>query len=179
MDPFSILVIGLLALIISASILGRAKTTIETRRQSVRLFLLGGSVAFLSGLVLFFPGYADGNPTGMTYWGVLLAVVGGVAITLGFGVLIANAASEKGRSWIAFFFLSFFVSPVIMGIIAAAISPLPGSIRYQGEEPASKKKEQPSASAAEQIEKLGGLLEKGLISQEEFDDKKRELLGRI
>lgn len=140
MDPFSILVIGLLALIISASILGRAKTTIETRRQSVRLFLLGGSVAFLSGLVLFFPGYADGNPTGMTYWGVLLAVVGGVAITLGFGVLIANAASEKGRSWIAFFFLSFFVSPVIMGIIAAAISPLPGSIRYQGEEPASKKK---------------------------------------
>jgi hypothetical protein len=32
---------------------------------------------------------------------------------------------------------------------------------------------------AEQIEKLGGLLEKGLINQEEFDQKKTELLSKL
>ena len=35
----------------------------------------------------------------------------------------------------------------------------------------------PSGSAADEIEKLAGLLERGVLTQEEFDAKKKELLG--
>lgn len=90
---------------------------------------------------------------------------------------IATVAREKGRSYSTFFALSLLFSPIIMGIVAMSISPLPGSKRYipmiaQSAGPAP-------TSEVEQIEKLGELLAKGLITQEEFHDKKAKLLDRL
>ena len=88
---------------------------------------------------------------------------------------IADSAQKKGRSWAAFFWLSLLVSPILMGIITASIK-LPEdkakslrSIATSGE----------ASSGFDSIEKLGGLLEKGLISQEEFDKKKAEFLDKL
>jgi hypothetical protein len=61
---------------------------------------------------------------------------------LGFFVLwggfIGEAAQRKGRSFWAFFWLSVLVSPIIMGIIVAAISPLADSAAVR-ESPSTKK----------------------------------------
>ena len=43
--------------------------------------------------------------------------------------------------------------------------------------PASSGPAGSTASAADELEKLAGLLERGLLTQEEFDKKKKELLG--
>jgi hypothetical protein len=90
---------------------------------------------------------------------------------------VAKVAQEKGRSYSDFLILSLVFSPIIMGIVAAAISPLPGSKRYI---PMVVQSAGPVASSElEQIEKLGELLAKGLITQVEFDEKRAKLLDRI
>ena len=179
MDFFSIFAIGLVALIITASVIGRSRTSEKSRRLAARLFLFGGLGGLLFGLILFLPGYNEGYPTNTTIVGFVLALLGGLAVSLGVGILIANVASEKGRSWVAFFVLSFFLSPIIIGIVVAAIAPLPGSSRYRSVEVTAGGQNNRTDSVADQIEKLGSLLEKGLITQDEFDEKKRALLGRL
>ncbi len=91
--------------------------------------------------------------------------------------LIAKSAEEKGRSYNAFYWLSILFSPLIMGVIVATLSPLPGSKKYIAA--TVEMKESSEVSHAEQIDKLGGLLEKGLITQAEFEAKKKDLLDRI
>ena len=90
---------------------------------------------------------------------------------------IANLAKRKGRSWAAFFWLSFLVSPIIMWIIAATISPIAGSATYV--DPVSAPSSPGSVDIAKEIEKLGSLKEQGLITKAEFEAKKKELLDRI
>ena len=90
---------------------------------------------------------------------------------------IAKVAKEKGRSYSAFFVLSLLFSPIVMGIIAATVSPLSGSRRYV---PLVVRNESPtSSSEVDQIEKLGNLLAKGLITEAEFQEKKAKLLDRL
>lgn len=90
---------------------------------------------------------------------------------------IARVAQEKGRDYFTFFALSLLFSPIIMGIVAATMSPLPGSKRYIPIVVQSTGAG--TASEVEQIEKLGSLLAKGLITQAEFDEKKAKLLDRL
>ena len=57
---------------------------------------------------------------------VVFVVIGLVAVAA-YGVvckLIADAAVRKGRSFWSWFFISFFVSPVLAAIIIAAVSPV-------------------------------------------------------
>lgn len=98
-------------------------------------------------------------------------------ILIGINSLIADLAKSKGRSWAAFFWLSLLFSPLIMWIIAATISPTPGSSAYVA--PSNPPKNTESQDLAKEIEKLGELKEKGFITKAEFDAKKKELLDRI
>lgn len=61
-----------------------------------------------------------------------------ISIAIGFVVsafvaliaaLIAGAAQRKGKSWVAFFWLSFLVSPILMAIIVAVIPSVEGVTR--------------------------------------------------
>jgi hypothetical protein len=57
---------------------------------------------------------------------VILLIVSILALTMNvlIGILIANAAQRKGRSWAAFFWLSLVAGWLIMAIVVAAIAPL-------------------------------------------------------
>lgn len=90
---------------------------------------------------------------------------------------IARVAEEKGRSYRAFLLLSLVVSPIIMGIVTAAISPTPGSKRYIT--PLATDGDLDSTTGFGQIEKLGALAAQGLITQAEFEAKKKEILARL
>lgn len=132
-------------------------------------------VSFWSGLVLI----VVGNVAIYTDWAgdnwIYCVVLGGVLFILGFAGLVANMAKAKGRSWIAFFWLSVFFTPILMWIIAATITPIPGSKDYVPF--AATVVTEPDS--LEQIKKLGKLREQGLITDEEFEIKKRDLLNRL
>jgi cell division protein FtsX len=138
--------------------------------------------AFLSGVVIitsftFFIGVvflAELDPyfwEGQELTFVVVGLIGGAffsALALG----IANMAEQKGRSFDAFFMLSVIFSPIIMGIIAASLGPV-----AKGQ---SSTQSAPSVpDITEQIKKLSDLREQGILTQEEFDDKKEQLLKRI
>lgn len=135
-----------------------------------RLVFLGFGLGIL-GLVAY--GYLNAEIS-FVYVAVALIVLWFFVIV---SMAIAKVAQEKGRSYSTFFVLSLLLSPIIMGIIAAVISPLPGSKRYV---PLVVQSVGSAASSeVDQIEKLGDLLAKGLITQVEFDDKKAKLLDRL
>ena len=109
--------------------------------------------------------------------GYTIVLLGILLLIASLDALIADMAQSKGRSWAAFFWLSILFSPVIMWIIAAAISPLAGSATYVA--PVAAPSTVVSPDIAKEIEKLGSLKEQGLITKAEFDSKKKELLDRI
>lgn len=109
---------------------------------------------------------------------LLAIVVVFLGIHIGLAALIANMAKNRGRSWAAFFFLALLFTPILMWIIAATISPLPGSPKYKAIEVNLGSKET-SEDTAGQIEKLAGLLKNGHLTTEEFEAKKKELLDRM
>lgn len=86
-------------------------------------------------------------------------------------MVIANRAEKSGRSWIAFFWLSALVSPVIMGIIAVTLKPLdsPNGLST-GEAP------QPDKNLESQLVELQNLKDKGILSEEEFSKAKKKAL---
>ena len=99
----------------------------------------------------------------------------GFVLYLLFSAQIADSARKKGRSWAAFFWLSLLVSPILMGVIAAVMK-LP---EHEPKSIESVPTAGEASSGFDSIEKLGILLEKGLISQEEFNRKKAEFLGML
>jgi hypothetical protein len=109
-----------------------------------------------------------------------LAWIALVFFILGLCSLIADLAVTKGRSWPAFFWLSLLFSPLIMWIIAAAISP----IAIERETPASNRlsvsmQQKSSEDITAQLQQLRDLKDKGLISEADFEAKKAELLERL
>lgn len=110
-------------------------------------------------------------------FGLIGAYIGFFILLLGINSLIADLAKSKGRSWAAFFWLSILFSPLIMWIIAATVSPLPGSAAYLA--PVVATSNPGSPDIAKEIEKLGSLKVQGLITEAEFEAKKKELLDRI
>ena len=90
--------------------------------------------------------------------------------------LVGNAATTKGRSWDAFFLLSVFVSPLIMGIIAASVSATAEGVIK------NVKPDSPAASVSQvpdQLRQLMQMREQGLVSESEFEAKKAEILSRL
>ena len=92
---------------------------------------------------------------------LLLLVFIGVAFAIPSGIL----ASKKGYSYAAFAALGFFFT--LIGLIVAAVIPDKNSEMLRKD-----------ASAAEALTNYKKLLDEGIITQAEFDDKKRELLGK-
>ena len=170
--PTVIGVIALLGLITTSLVIGRAKTTVKTRRRASRVLIFGGIGVFVLGLILFIAGYVYsifpiGGPAG-----VIMTLTGGLALTLGLAVLIANVASLKGRSWVAFYWLSVLVSPVIMGIIAATLKPLDSS-----QSVSSAGSLQVDSNLESKLIELQNLREKGMLSEAEFNEAKKKTLG--
>ena len=97
--------------------------------------------------------------------------------SLGFGfvisaisITVANQAEQAGRSWIAFFWLSALISPLITWLVVATLKPLgKGDLAGKPSAPSLEKK----------LRELSELLEKGLITQSEFDQKKASLLREM
>lgn len=102
---------------------------------------------------------------------IIVGVVGGAFFSF-LALGIANMAEQKGRSFDAFFMLSIIFSPLIMGIIAAALGPV-----SKGQQTVSAVI--PNLDITEQIRKLNDLKDQGILTQEEFDAKKEQLLKRI
>ena len=107
---------------------------------------------------------------------VVLVVIFGILIIVGvffWASAIAAQAQNKGRSFTAFFWLSFLLSPILMQIIVSSLSdsPTPAS------PPAAPKlaNESPTKKLAD----LKSLLDSGAITQDEFDEKKKKLLEQI
>ena len=86
------------------------------------------------------------------------------------GGLVADVAHRKGRNWVAFFWLSLLLSPLVTWLIVATFGP------ETREEEAAKSI---SKSLESKLEELKGLHEKGLVSQAEFEEKKRKLLNQM
>jgi len=79
-------------------------------------------------------------------------------------VSISESRSMEGGFWWGFFLW-------IIGIIVVAVRPSDKVVIEQ------TPSEQPTQSFAADLEKLAELKEKGIITQEEFDAKKKQLLG--
>lgn len=119
--------------------LNAATTANETRLREQGVHVIGesraskhfrGAVAAIAiaFALIFFRSFGNASPSD---W-LIIAFSISFALLVGFfiawiGRLIANAAQNKGRSWLAFFWLSILVSPIIMGIIVAVLPALPGT----------------------------------------------------
>lgn len=111
-------------------------------------------------------------------WALVVSALGLVILIFGLCGLIADMAKGKGRSWAAFFWLSILFTPILMWIIAATISPLPGSETYRPIDVAANiPRSEPDH--AQQISALGALKDQGLITADEFENKKKEILERM
>lgn len=90
-----------------------------------------------------------------------------LALWCGVCCLAANIAKGKNRSFAGFFWLSFFLSPVIGIIAALIISPLP----KQGVQSAPV-----ATNTISDLEHLVKLKESGALTDEEFNREKQKLL---
>ena len=111
-----------------------------------------------------------------------------------FSFLIASLASKKGRSGIAFFFLALLTSPILSLIILGVAGDSSHLIRKRENEQrakedrrrASTKRQEiieeenssNSSSVYENLGKIGDLLEKGVLTKDEFDLEKQKILGQ-
>lgn len=139
-----------------------AYKTSETQKSNSVVFL----VIIWAGIGFLFSLSAENPLPGISFGAIFGALLGWASSAIG------RMAEKKGRSYYAFFWLSALINPILMWIIAAAISKQPAA------------RTSPAAinthdEATDQIAKLGALKEQGLITKAEFDAKKRELLDRI
>ena len=85
-----------------------------------------------------------------------------------FAAVVGFVAWSRGQSGFGFFLLSLVLSPLI-GILFSVLMPAKNSTAQLALSSA--------VSAADEIQKLADLLQPGLITQNEYDAKKRQLLG--
>jgi len=104
--------------------------------------------------------------------------------------LVASAAKKKGRDGTGYFILALLLSPLI-GIIILLISgdsenKIIEKVKKEEKIRADVRNEDSekdgiilsTSSKYEDLEKLGGLLEKGIISKEEFEVEKKNILSK-
>ena len=105
-----------------------------------------------------------------------LTVIGGPLLIVFFltsliGAAIANRAEKAGRSWVAFFWMSAVVSPIIMGIIAVTIKPLDSA---QSKSPAGMPNS--IGNLESKLVELQDLKDRGILSEAEFNAAKKKAL---
>ena len=158
------------------------ETSNKIRKTTVKLTVVGLAILALGTLFFLIGGFTPGGPSwayamvyasfGMMPFGFLLAIL---SLWGAIGCVIADSAASKGRSWQAFFWLTILCSPILMAIIAASVSPLPGSAAYVGPSATGTK----PLDSTDQLRKLADLRDQGILTKAEFELKKKELLDRI
>lgn len=111
------------------------------------------------------------------FFGNALRALGIPAVILFFligliGKAIGNKAERAGRSWVAFFWLSALVSPIVMGIIAVTLKPLDSSDSVSSVD--STKSE---SNLESKLIELQNLKNRGILSEEEFNEAKKKALA--
>lgn len=145
---------------------------LEPVTKTVKFFNLLGFVAvvvFLSWLV--FSLFAQDNLGYVPAEFLALAVFFSSTVGFALGGLsgaVANKAENSGRSWLSFFWLSLLISPLVTWLVVATLKPLEldASLGSGG-----------SHALEERIAELSGLRDKGLISQDEFEQARKNVLG--
>lgn len=94
-----------------------------------------------------------------------------IVVWIIFAAVVGFVASSRGQSGFGFFLLSLVLSPLI-GILLSVLLPAKGG------QAAAQLALPGAASAADEIKKLADLLQAGLITQNEYDAKKQQLLGQ-
>ncbi len=144
-------------------------TYVTPRALKVRFAILGTLFyGFLSGVV------AATFGGGLYFFYALIPVgllLGGLFAF--FALKIADTAEQKHRSWNSFFWLSLLVSPILTWIIVTAISSEKVKTAQTVETPAK------DSGVTERLVELKKLADSGVITSEEFEAKKQELLRRI
>ena len=96
-------------------------------------------------------------------------------------IVAGFVAKSIGRSFWKYFFLSLFLSPIVGFIVLLIKGRKTDNKAYHRYEEAHDTEPINHStieySAAEEIEKLKGLLDRGIITQDEFEAKKKQLLG--
>ncbi len=96
-----------------------------------------------------------------------------LAILLAFYFLPTLIASQRGHhSTGAIFLLNFLLGWTFMGWVAALIWSFTNPSAVVVDERASQ-------SAADEIAKLASLRDKGVLTEKEFSDKKRQILDKV
>lgn len=92
---------------------------------------------------------------------VVIYCIVALVICVVFGIVTANLAKKKGYSYGAFFAVGFFLC--LIGLIIVLVIE-------------DKNKKVPESEAANSLLKYKQLMDEGVITEEEFNDKKSELL---
>lgn len=109
-----------------------------------------------------------------------------------FAIIVAVAASSRGRSGLGWFLIAVLLSPVLALILVLVLPNLAEDERRQAEarsladsETLRRNAEARSAphpqtrSALQILSELGEARDRGLITPDEFEAKKADLLGRL
>ena len=133
-------------------------------RKVLKIMLLSAPILYVLSLASLVMSNSNGS------LGMLLISLALITLTLGvfgqIGTWIADVAASKGRSWMAFFWLSMVISPLITGLIVSSM---------RGED--SNMKSQAPSTLADELSKLESLQKSGVISDEEFKKAKAKILG--
>lgn len=112
------------------------------------------------------------------FMGVLFGGLIGFLVAI-ISLQIANTAERKGRSFLAFFMLSLLFSPIIMGVISATMSPDARTAHIGQGASVKTAKTASTSSTSSKLKELQELLDSGLITQKEFDNKKKSILENL
>lgn len=137
------------------------------RDARVRLYSLFGTL-FLIGPLIYLVLYAI-FPGSNFLGNILLGFAFGWILTK-ISDLIATRAEQKGRSWLAFYWITVLLSPIISIIIVATLPP-----KHDSSDPKHPSK----PDQIENIRRLSQLRDEGILTEEEFQEKKRSLLDGL
>jgi len=130
--PLAILFGLLFVVLVVAWILRRlspeARAEFWKSARVVLLVVVSGGVFF--GAVVFL----GQNPWVIQYFFLILLGLGLIALVIFIADRIARAARRKGRSYASFFWLSLLWSPLVVGLVVAALPFLPNDPIHQRDE---------------------------------------------
>jgi drug/metabolite transporter (DMT)-like permease len=183
LDWYSILVMVITAIAIALCVLAAQpifrRENFKTGARKVLTYGLTtmlGAVSLVGAVILL--RYFTSDLMGFqiySYVAIFLVGIAGLALivtVLSLSGLIADVAKSKGRSWAAFFWMSSLISPLIIWIIVSAMSPAPAVQPFGNQANFND-------PVAAKLTELQALLDRGLISRSEFEQKRAELLSRI
>lgn len=162
-------IVALIFVLVALSKKDKGSRGWENWSNSLRFSSFGLATFLLATLFTFVP-----MPFATYILAFALTIISVFIYWLTLSALIADYAKNKGRSWIAFFWLSVLVGPIIMWIVAVAISPT-----SQSASGVSASSQKVNLDTSEQLRKLSELHKDGVLTDAEFESKKKELLGRI